>query len=152
MMAEVWFYHLDTKPVEQELPGLLQRGLERNIRMAVVSGWAAGLADLSHQIWAHAETAFIAHALPDEPFSDQQAICLCAEDAPPNAAPFRFYVEGAAPVTLEGLSRASILFNGADESAVAAARELWKRFKAEEAVIRYWKQDEQGRWKDQAAV
>jgi DNA polymerase III subunit chi len=152
MTAEVWFYHLETKPLEQELPGLLQRGLERGVRMAVVSGKPETLPDLSQRIWAHADTTFIAHAVEGEAFIEEQLICLCTSDAPPNGADFRFYIEGAVPQALDGLTRASILFSGADEHAVMSAREVWKRFKAEDAVVKYWKQDEQGRWKDQAAT
>jgi DNA polymerase III subunit chi len=150
MMAEVWFYHLDTKPVEQELPGLLQRGLDRNIRMAVVSDQPEKLKALSNTIWDHGETSFIVHALADEPNASDQLICLCADDHVPNNAGFRFYVEGAEPESLEGMTRASIVFDGNDETSVLRARALWKRFKAEGATIKYWKRDEEGRWKDQA--
>jgi DNA polymerase III subunit chi len=150
MSCEVWFYHLEKRRVEQELPGLLQRGLERQISMAVVSAQPEKLKALSNTIWDHGETAFIVHALADEPHASQQLICLCTDDQVPNDANFRFYVEGAEPASLNGLARASILFDGNDETSVSQARALWKRFKAESATIKYWKQDAEGRWTDQA--
>ena len=69
----------------------------------------------------------------------------------PNRAAYCFYIDGAAPDTLEFLERASIMFDGRDETAVEQARVLWRRFKNDGVVIRYWKQDDEGRWKDQAA-
>jgi DNA polymerase III subunit chi len=150
-MAEVSFYHFERRSVEQELPGLLQRGLERGVKMAVVVPTADRVKVLSQKIWGSDETAFIPHGFEGEPEGAAQMIYLCADDKPENAAAFRYYLEGTSPSTLDGLARANILFDGKDETAVETARSLWRRFKAEGAVIKYWKQDEDGRWKDQAA-
>jgi DNA polymerase III subunit chi len=150
-MAEVSFYHFERKSVDQELPSLLQRGVAQGIRMAVVAQSAERVKDLSQKIWGHDETAFIPHGFEGEPNADSQLIYLCSNDQPANGAAFRYYIGGATPVSLEGLKRANILFDGQDESAVENARGLWRRFKAEGALIKYWKQDDDGRWKDQAA-
>jgi DNA polymerase III subunit chi len=150
-MAEVSFYHFERKSVDQELPGLLQRGFDKGVRMAVVAQSIERVKDLSQKIWGYEETAFIPHGFEGEPNAGEQLICLCADDQPLNGAKFRYYVDGAEPTSLEGLERANILFSGLDETAVESARGLWRRFKAEGAAIKYWKQDEEGRWRDQAA-
>jgi DNA polymerase-3 subunit chi len=150
-MAEVWFYHLEKKTLAQELPGLLMRGLERDLRMAVIAPDDEKLKALSNAIWSYEETSFIPHGGADEPNAAQQKICLWTDETAPNAATFVFYVEGAMPQNIQNFERASILFNGNDEAAVQSARETWKRLKGEGATIRYWKQDDEGRWKDQAA-
>jgi DNA polymerase III subunit chi len=150
-MAEVSFYHFERKSVEAELPGLLQRGLEKGVRMAVVVETAERVKDLSQKIWGHEETAFIPHGFAGEPQAEAQLVYLCTDDQPVNGATFRYYLDGMSPASLDGLQRANILFDGRDETSVEAARGLWRRFKAEGATIKYWKQDEEGRWKDQAA-
>jgi DNA polymerase III subunit chi len=150
-MAEVWFYHLESRSADQELPGLLLRGLERGVRMAVITASARHEKELSNLLWGHEETAFIPHGLQGEPFPQQQAIFLASDDNPPNAATYRFYVGGTEPSAPEELERASILFDGHDESAIERARTHWKACKAKGLIVKYWKQDEQGRWKDQAA-
>jgi DNA polymerase III subunit chi len=152
MMADVWFYHLDRKTVDAELPGLLLRGLERGLRMAVVTVSAERVKELSQNLWGLEDVAFIPHGFKGEPNPEQQPIYLCTDDEPVNNADYVFYIDGSAPITLNTERRASIMFNGQDEVAVEQARRLWRRFKAENATIRYWKQDENGRWKDQAAV
>jgi DNA polymerase III subunit chi len=150
-MAEVWFYHLEKRSADAELPGLLQRGLSRGLRMAVVAQSPERLRDLSQKIWAFEETAFIPHGTADEPQAHAQPVFLCCDDAPPNAADYRFYLDGTAPAKLDGLTRASIMFDGQNPEAVDLARQQWRALKPLASAIRYWKQDEAGSWKDQSA-
>jgi DNA polymerase III subunit chi len=150
-MAEVWFYHLERKTADEELPNLLLRGLERNLRMAVIMSTPERVKEFSQKLWGLEETSFIPHGFEGEPHPEQQNIYLSTDDNPPNAATFLFYIDGAAPSTLQGRERLSIMFDGTSETAVEAARGLWRTFKADNATIRYWKQEEEGRWKDQAA-
>ncbi len=150
-MTDVWFYHLDRKAVDAELPGLLLRGLERGLRMAVVTVSAERVKELSQKLWGLEDVAFIPHGFEGEPNPERQPVYLCTDDEPANDAEYVFYIDGSAPNSLKHGRRASIMFNGQDEAAVDQARGLWRRFKAENATIRYWKQDEDGRWKDQAA-
>lgn len=149
-MAEVWFYHLEREPVEDVLPGLLARGWQRGLRMAVQSPDADRLKHLSERLWALEDVAFLAHGDAATPFPERQPIYLATDHENANAAAFRFYVDGAEPANVGDLSRASIMFDGSDESAVEHARALWRRFKAEGHTISYWKQDADGRWLNQA--
>ena len=151
-MAEVWFYHLERKSADAELPGLLIRGLERGLRMLVVTTTDERVKDLSLKLWAHEETGFLPHGFAGEPQPDKQPIYLCTDDVAPNAATFRFYVDGAAPASLEAMERAIILFDGNDEVAVQTARQHWKALKPLAEAIKYWKQDDEGRWRDQASA
>ncbi len=151
-MAEVWFYHLERSSADDELPRLLQRGLERDLRMAVVTSSLERVKAFSQKLWGLADTAFIPHGFEGEPHADQQMIYLCTDDVAPNTATFNFYIDGAGPTTLQNLERASIMFDGTQDAAIEQARSLWRRFKAENVAIRYWKQDEDGRWRDQAAA
>ena len=150
-MAEVWFYHLEREPVEDVLPGLLARGLQRGLRLAVQSPGEERLKALSERLWAYEDVAFLAHGDAATPLPDRQPIYLARADEDPNGADFRFYLDGAEPASLEGLTRASIMFDGNDAAAIEQARALWRRFKAEGHAISYWKQDENGRWVNQAA-
>lgn len=151
-MADIWFYHLERESAEKVLPGLLARGLERDLRMVVQTIDNERVKEISQGLWAFEDVAFLPHGIPGEPDPQEQPIFITASSDNPNAATFRFYVDGAAPASLDGLVRACILFDGNDETALKQARELWKRFKAEGHTIVYQKRDETGRWGDQAAA
>jgi DNA polymerase III subunit chi len=150
-MAEVWFYHLERRGVAQELPGLLTRGLARSLRMAIITTSVERLREISQQLWAAEDTAFLPHGYEGEPAPERQPIYLCTDDQPPNGATFRFYVDGTAPTSLDTLERAVILFDGNDEHAVQTARQQWKTLKPLAGALKYWRQNEEGRWVDQAA-
>jgi DNA polymerase III subunit chi len=150
-MAEVWFYHLERTTADAELPRLLQRGLERGLRMTVVTSTHDRVREFSQKLWGLDEISFLPHGFEGEPNPTSQPIYLCTDYQAPNGAAFYFYIDGAEPTSLQNLERASIMFDGSNETALEQARNLWRRFKAENATIRYWKQDDEGRWKDQAA-
>ena len=150
-MAEVWFYHIERKPADEELPGLLQRGLERGLRLGVATSSVDRVKELSSKLWGAGPTVFIPHGFEGEPMPEQQPIYLSDNGQFPNGARYCFYLDGVVPDDVSAMERASVMFDGNDETAVQGAREMWRRFKGEGVVIRYWKQDEDGRWKDQAA-
>jgi len=150
-MAEIWFYHLEREPVEDVLPGLLARGLQRGLRMAVQSSSQERLKLLSEKLWAHEDVAFLSHGDASTPMPGEQPIYLALSSENPNAADYRFYIDCAEPAGIDALARASIMFDGNEQTAVEQARALWKRFKAEGHEISYWKQDEERRWRNQAS-
>ncbi len=148
-MAEIYFYHLGEEPLERILPGLVRRGLERGLRMAVQSASPERLPKISELLWSVEDVAFLPHGLgEDDP--EAQPVWLCADHENLNRATYRFFIDGAMPQNIDGLERALILFDSNSEEALASARNEWKKRKAEGHAISYWKQDENGKWKNQA--
>jgi DNA polymerase-3 subunit chi len=148
-MAEIFFYHLGEEPLERILPGLIKRGLERRLRMAIETTTPERLPKLSELLWAFEDVAFLPHGFGDDA-PEHQPLWLCADSQNPNGATYRFFVDGAMPQSLEGLDRALILFDSNSEEALTSARAEWKKRKAEGHAISYWKQDDNGKWKNQA--
>jgi len=149
-MTEIYFYHLQRQPLEQLLPKLLTMGLARGWRAVVQVGNEERVEALSTVLWTFDEESFLPHGSRLDGMADLQPIWLTAQDDNPNGANVRFYVDGAPVGDVAGLIRAVIVFDGADEAALAQARDDWKRFKREGYVISYWQQDEQGRWVNRA--
>jgi DNA polymerase III subunit chi len=151
-MAEVWFYHLEQRPLSSVLPGLLERGLERGLCMTVRTAEPSRLEELSALLWTHEDVAFLPHGQFGEAKSDIQPIWITVEGDNPNNSTLRFYVDGAMPTEVAGLTRAIIMLDAADEEATIAARSVWKTMKADGHAISYWQQNENGRWENKAAT
>lgn len=151
MRAEVWFYHLEREPLETVLPRILTGLLARDVRVCVHVRERQTAENLSQRLWSSEDTAFPAHGLDGDPFPERQPLWLTSAAEVPNQAPFRFFCETLLPQGLDGLERASIMLEGNKDEAVKTAREAWKRYRSEGISVRYWRQDENGRWADQAA-
>ena len=149
-MTEVLFYHLQNAPLEQVLPQLLERALARPWRAVVKVGNPERLEALVNQLWTFREDSFLPHGTREDGPGEAQPIFLTVEDENPNGAQVIFLVDGAAPGNVSGYERCVLMFDGRDETAVAEAREHWKRLKDEGHEATYWQQSEQGRWEKRA--
>ncbi len=149
-MTAVFFYHLERQPLDAVLPRMLATSLERGWRVAVQAGSEERAEALATQLWSYDDESFLPHGTKADGFPDLQPIWLTSLDENPNTANVRFYVDGASPGDIGGLTRAVILFDGNEGEAVEKARADWKRFRAEGHEVSYWQQDEQGRWQNRA--
>ena len=130
--------------------GVYSRALERGWRCVVQLGSEGRVEEVSDLLWKNESDMFLAHGTKADGMAHMQPIWLTAETDNPNSATVRFFIEGAAVGDVAGLTRAAILFDGRDESAVATARTDWKRLKAEGHEISYWQQDENHRWQNKS--
>ncbi len=152
-MPEVLFYHLDRQPLEQVLPVLLQKSLQRGWRVLVRSGEPERLRALSDAVWRWHEEAFIPHGLPEEGHARHQPVWMTHEGGNPNGAAILFCVAGAEPddEEISAFARVIVMFSQHEPALLEQARALWRRLGAREDISRtYWRQDARGRWQRQA--
>ena len=149
-MTEVLFYHLESRPLEQVLPQLLEKTLERGWRAVVQTGSEERAQGLSQSLWTYREEAFLPHGSAADGNEELQPIFLTSEETNPNGAHIRFFVDGAEAEDLVGYERAVFMFDGNNEEAVAAARARWKTVKAQGHDVTYWQQSPEGRWEKKA--
>ncbi|MEX0838596.1 MAG: DNA polymerase III subunit chi [Parvibaculum sp.] len=149
-MTEVLFYHLQNAPLERVLPQLLERSLERGWRAVVRAGGPERLEALNNALWTYSDESFLPHGSRDDGPPEAAPIFLTTEDENPNGAKVLFLVDGAGPGPLDGYERCVLMFDGRDETALAAAREHWKTLKAEGHDATYWQQNDAGRWEKKA--
>ena len=146
---EVWFYHLQRQPLEQVLPILAGKAIERGWRVAVQTVDALRLKALDDHLWTFKDESFLPHAPAGDPRAARQPLVLTAEAGNPNNAALRLYVEGAeidlAPDE-PGYERLMLLFDGRNDAELDAARGQWKRLKNAGFTLAYWQQDDAGRW------
>ncbi|QLF70008.1 DNA polymerase III subunit chi [Peteryoungia desertarenae] len=149
-MAEVLFYHLTESKLQDALPPLLEKSLERGWRVAVQGGDADRLASLDAHLWVYRDDSFLPHGLDDTDHAAEQPVLLTLSDQNRNQATVRFLVDGAAPPTSLEYDRVVFVFDGYDQSQVEAARGHWKQLKADGHQLTYWQQTPEGRWEKKA--
>ena len=149
-MADVLFYHLTESTLEDALPGLLERSVDRGWRAVVQTGTEERRDALDQHLWTFRDDSFLAHATDREAYPGEQPILLTTGDGNPNQAKIRFLVDGAVPPDLGGYERAVFLFDGHDAEQVEAARGHWKVMKDAGHAVTYWQQTPDRRWERKA--
>jgi DNA polymerase III subunit chi len=146
-MTEILFYHLTGQTLEQVLPALLQKSLERGWRVVVQASSDERVEALDAHLWTWRDDAFLPHGTSRDPQVAEQPIVLTTNGENPNRATVCFLVDGANLANeAAGYERIVLLFDGEDPEAVEMARARWREAKASGADATYWKADDQGRW------
>lgn len=149
-MTEVWFFHLDKQPLQHVLPRIVATSLARGWRMVIETAVPERVEKISQMLWASEDVAFIAHGFDGEPTPEHQPVWLTSSAENPNSATVRVLLDGAALADLSKLTRVVLMFDGTDPQAIEAARSEWKNQKSAGHDISYWKQDDNGKWINQA--
>lgn len=149
-MSEVLFYHLQRQPLEQVLPGLVEKCLERNWRVVVQLGSEERRDALDAHLWTYNDESFLPHGTVKDGHAAAQPVWLTTGDDNPNSATVRFLADGATAPDFAGYDRIVLLFDGNDPEAVDRARDEWKKIKAEGHDATYWQQSDRGRWEKKA--
>jgi DNA polymerase III subunit chi len=153
-MTEIWFYHLQRQSLDQALPNLIEKSLERGWRVAVQAVSEERLEALDQWLWTYSEASFLAHGRAGDGDGELQAVYLSTGAENPNGALVRFFIEGAPVAASLGESaayeRAIVVFDGGNEDDLAAARRQWTELKEFGFALTYWRQSEAGRWEKQA--
>ena len=149
-MAEILFYQLERSTLEQALPDLLQRSLDRGWRVVVKFGSEERLAALNTHLWTYDDASFLPHGAAADGSERDQPIWLTAGDDNPNGASVHFIVDGAMAPDFSGYDRTVFMFDATDANSAGAAREAWKAARAGGEDATFWRQDENGRWAKQA--
>lgn len=149
-MTDVLFYHLTESRLEDALPGLLEKSLERGWRVAVQTGSEERRDALDQHLWTYRDESFLPHGTDAADHADRQPVLICTSEANANGAQVRFLVDGAPPPDLEPYERAVFMFDGHDSQQLDAARAHWKALKELGHELTYWQQTQDRRWERKA--
>ncbi len=141
--CEVWFYHLERQGLDEVLPTLLERTLQKGWRALVRTASPDRVEHLDGWLWSYRDDSYLPHAAgpaagPADP------VVLTDQAGNPNQAEALFLVDGAEAPDLAGFQRCSVLFDGRDEAALQQARGQWRRFRDAGVAAAYWRQAEKG--------
>ena len=143
-MVEYAFYHLTRTSLEPALGRLLERVLASGQRAVVVASSPERVEALSRALWTFGRESFLPHGTREDGFPDDQPVFLTDKADYPNGATVLVLVDGAEVEPPPQFARVLYVFDGNDESAVARARDLWRRLRERGEALTYWQQTERG--------
>ena len=149
-MTEIRFYHLQRRTLEQALPKILEKVIERSWRAVVLAGSPERVDALNQHLWTYDPASFLPHGSVRDGFAERQPVWLTAEDENPNGATVLVLVDGVTSDRLGSYDIVCDLFDGNDEEAVLSARDRWKACKAAGHGLTYWQQNDRGGWEKRA--
>jgi DNA polymerase-3 subunit chi len=149
-VTEVLFYHLTESKMEDALPPLLDKSVERGWRVAVQTRETARRDLLDAHLWTFREDSFLPHGIDEGDMPEEQPVLLTATTGNLNAATVRFLVDGADASSVEAYDRVVFMFDGYDQGQLEGARAQWKKLKGEGHKLTYWQQTPEGRWEKKA--
>jgi DNA polymerase-3 subunit chi len=145
-MTEILFYHLTESKLEEALPALLEKSVERGWKVVVQTNGEARRDLLDAHLWTFRDESFLPHGTDEAPMANAQPVLLTATNENLNQASVRFVVDGADPPPLGDYTRVVFMFDGHDQLQLETARSQWKNLKGEGHALTYWQQSEEGRW------
>ena len=153
-MTETLFYHLERRALNDVLPGMIEKSLERGWRAVVRTDSAERSDALDNLLWTYDEQSFLGHAQSGDGDAARQPVLITVEDENPNGAQILFCVGGSRPndwsaPTLSALARIVLLFDGHDSAALGHARAAWKDAKSAGHDVTYWKETPAGKFEKQ---
>lgn len=148
-MTDVLFYHLTETRLEDALPPLIDKSVERGWRV-VVQTCEPARRDARSASLTFREESFLPHGTDEADFSESQPVLLTVTPDNANAATVRFIVDGAEPPPADAYERIVFMFDGHDQEQLEAARAQWKKLKGEGHNLTYWQQTSEGRWEKKA--
>src|SRR6476619_4747087 len=85
-MTEIYFYHLERRSLEEVLPSLLERSLERGWRAVVQAASEERVEALDTLLWTYREESFLPHGTKRDGDPDMQPVYLTTSEEHPNGA------------------------------------------------------------------
>lgn len=149
-MAEILFYHLTESKLEDALPPLLEKSVERGWSVAVQTAGVERRDALDTHLWTYRDDSFLPHGTDAGEDAGRQPVLLSVVPDNINGATVRFIIDGAEPPAALDYERVVFVFDGHNQEQLEGARGQWKRLKAEGHKLTYWQQTHEGRWEKKA--
>ena len=149
-MTEVRFYHVQRDIAAKAAPSLLQKALDKGLRVFVKVPDTERQVFYDDFLWRYHPSAFLAHGQEGDPMPEAQPVWIGAGNVAANGARMALVVEGAELPPLDAFELVCVLFDGENVVALERARQQWKKLKdGGTSNMTYWKQETNGAWSKQ---
>lgn len=149
-MTEIRFYHLQKQTLDQALPLILEKALEKGHRAIIKCADQNTISDLDKALWSYKETGFLPHGTAKDGAAESQPIYITCDDENPNNADLLILAGGAQSDELSNYKLCCDMFDGNNENELSAARNRWKSLIDTEHSTTYWQQTDTGGWDKKA--
>jgi len=143
-MTEIRYYHLTRRSLEEALPQLLLKTLDRGWKAVVMTGTADRVEALNTHLWTWNDRDFLPHGSAADGEAPHQPVWLTHLDENPNGATVLFLTEDAETARAGDYELVCRLFDGRDTEALARARACWTADRDAGHRLTYWQQTGQG--------
>lgn len=148
-MTEIRFYHMERSTLEQTLPALLSKALERGHKIIVKTADRGNAEALNGYLWTYDPNSFLPHGTEKDGHADRQPIWITDKDENPNEANTLILTQATSHDSLEEFDLCCEMLNGNNPDEVSAARQRWKTYKDKGLDVTYWQQGQSG-WEKKA--
>lgn len=145
-MAEILFYHLTETKLEDSLPQLLEKTLQKGWRASVHFGSKECIDAFDEHLWTYRDDSFMGHGTDSADHATEQPILLTMGPEAANKAQVKFVVDNGPEPDFESAERVVFMFDGHDQAQLQQARERWKALSQSGVDKTYWKQTPDRRW------
>lgn len=149
-MTEIRFYHLQKQSVEQALPLILEKALQKGHRILVKCADTDQMQNLDQALWSYKSTSFLPHGTQKDDHNDLQPILLSCDNQNENKADLLVLTGGAEVDSLDDYKMCCDMFDGNIEQELSSARSRWKSLSGSDHAKTYWQQTETGGWDKKA--
>ncbi len=151
-MTEIFFYHLGVQSLEEALPALLEKTLERGWKALLQAKSIEQVKTLNNLLWTYCDDSFLPHGDINDGFPNKQPVFLTSLEENPNQADVLFLVGGAERHETSEFTRCVLMFDGKDKEMLQQARQVWKNKKEEGCKTFYYQQDNAGIWQKKTKI
>ncbi len=147
MTTTIQFYHLLSTSLERAVPKLMEKVLSSSAKAVMIASSDGMLKSMSDALWSNDPASFLPHGTARDGHASDQPIYMTLADENPNGAEILCVLDGSLPASAASYSKLLDVFDGGNETAVAAARQRWAHYKAQGFALQYVKQQPGGGWK-----
>ena len=149
-MKDIRFYHLQRQTLSEALPKLMVKVSEAGLRAVIKATDQAVIDSLDKALWEFDPESFLPHDKDGCENPEDQTFFLTATDDNPNGSTVLVLINAANSTGFDQYDRCLYMFDGRDETIVAAARKDWKNWSGGDYSMSYWQQKEMGGWEQKA--
>ena len=137
---------MSKSPLSIALPRLLEKILNRDLKVILKASTNDRLNWLDELLWTHDKNSFIPHGKESDGNQSRQPVFLTVEEKNPNNASIIILVDGCKLKSLNSYDICLDIFDGEKTNILEDALQRYEEAKRAGNEVAYWQQNNNGSW------